>query len=465
MRFVDLTEGIWGGAAASSKSPCLSLSFSIGESKQPRNATASMDQHIFEDDSEQSDYEPSSAGSSAVNDERETSGLPPPSTTIQSLLARALGGAKELERENEYLRKRVEALQSRLDRVVEADDALLQSRIHRRMSRMSKSEMTDEMWRLEKQVERLEKSNEKCRKRIHQLSMDLELNNDAKGLAAQDVESADSEDSDDADKMRELLRRFRDIMCEKSLGRQEEDCGICMETLRLHDARSFPCQHAFCSECVAQLESDPHIVDDYITRCPICRQGCKRWDIELIRYTASEQWDDLREVAKLWAAMDVRRAKQLSEEEEENAVAWIYDSDAETQSSDSSTDAESEPVHADSPASTPEPQGDGQRQHSETPIHAPGRVRRRQAIMGSPSSDDEPAVADVVSTASQPVAGSSTAVVAEPPSEEQAGSLPYRAHTPVTDEEAGPSYSQSPVRDKRKRLQELAEARSKKRRI
>ncbi|KAH9855028.1 hypothetical protein C2E23DRAFT_725583, partial [Lenzites betulinus] len=240
----------------------------------------------------------------------------------QTLLTQALGGAKELERENESLRKKVEALERRLDQVVEADDAPLQPRRRKRKARMSVSEMNTEMERLEKQVRRLEKSNEKRRKRIHQLSM-KELKNEAKELAAQDVELADFEVGDGAHKMRKLLREFRDLMCENSLEGEKEECGICMETLQPRRSKSFPCQHAFCSDCVAQLKPDPHITDAEIVRCPTCRQECEREDIELIRYTASEQWDALLDVANRWAALDVRRAESSSEEED--AEEFIHD--------------------------------------------------------------------------------------------------------------------------------------------
>ncbi|KAI0832754.1 hypothetical protein BC628DRAFT_1415008 [Trametes gibbosa] len=373
------------------------------------------------------------------------------SPTLQSLLTRALGGAKELERENNSLRKKVETLERRLDQVVEADDARMQPRRGKRKRSMNASQLKSEVEQLRKQVRRLEKSNEKHRKRIHQLSM-KELKNEAEDLVAEAVELADFEVGDAAYEMRKLLREFHDIMLENSLEGEKEECGICMDPLQPRKTRSFPCQHTFCSDCVRQLKP-VHNTEAEIISCPTCRQEYEREEIELIQYTASEQWDALLNVANRWARLDVRRAESSSEEED--ADEFIHD-DTEEQSS--TTASEPGPLE-----STPDPPEHIRQQNSELPLQVSSRPRRRRVVVASPS-DDAPGAGVFRSATPEFVPGSSTAVVADhPPSEEQAGMHPDQSHTQAKDE--SPSYSQSPARDKRKRLQELAEARSKKRRI
>ncbi|KAH9899533.1 hypothetical protein C8Q73DRAFT_638159, partial [Cubamyces lactineus] len=225
----------------------------------------------------------------------------------QSLLQRALGGAKELERENAALRKKVGALQSKLDRVVETEDVQLRPQRGKRRSGATAAELTSEVDRLRKQVQRLEKSNEKHRKRIHELSI-RELKNEAEDL----VETAEFEVGDTAHKMRKA-GLFHDIMLENSL-EENEECPICLEILQPKKCRSFPCEHTSCDGCVGKLDAVPGQPESI--RCPQCRMVCEREETVLVQYTASEQWDALLEIANQWAKMDVRRAESTSEEED-----------------------------------------------------------------------------------------------------------------------------------------------------
>ena len=74
----------------------------------------------------------------------------------------------------------------------------------------------------------------------------------------------------------------------------------------------------FCNNCLSQLR--PVAGGDRETEsisCPQCRELCQRDELELVEYTASEQWDALLEVAKGWARMDTRREADTSEEEDE----------------------------------------------------------------------------------------------------------------------------------------------------
>ncbi|KAI0658488.1 hypothetical protein C8Q70DRAFT_1135073 [Cubamyces menziesii] len=292
-------------------------------------------------------------------------------TSLESLLQRALGGARELERENATLRKKVDALQSKLDRLVETEDVVqLRPQRGKRRTGETIAELTSEVKLLRKQVQRLEKSNEKQRKRIHKLSI-RELKNEAEDL----VDTAEFEVGDSAHKMRKarLLRRFHDLMLENSV-EENEECLICMENLQPRKCRSFPCQHTFCDECVRKLKPEPGEPESI--RCPQCRTVCERDEAELVQYTASEQWDALLDVARQWAKMDVRRAESTSEEED---AEEFIDDEQET-----STTA-SEPAPQNPLESSPEPTAQAEQ---DAAPDTPSRLRKRRAIV-TPSPEPE----------------------------------------------------------------------------
>ena len=73
----------------------------------------------------------------------------------------------------------------------------------------------------------------------------------------------------------------------------------------------------FCNDCVRKLQPIPGDADGESICCPQCRNVCQRDELELVEYTASEQWDALLDVAKRWARMDTRREADTSEEEDE----------------------------------------------------------------------------------------------------------------------------------------------------
>ncbi|EIW61569.1 uncharacterized protein TRAVEDRAFT_44390 [Trametes versicolor FP-101664 SS1] len=178
------------------------------------NAKPSSSKHTLEDDVD-------SSGHGTPKKPDASSG-----TTLESLLTRALGGAKELERENDALRKKVKALESRLDRVVEQDDAPQQPRRKSKKAPATAAELRSQVTQLNKQVKRLEKSNENYRQRVHQLSM-KEFKSEAEDL----LDVADLEVGDSAHAMRKLLRKFSDLMLSNSLD-GDEQCPICLERLQ-----------------------------------------------------------------------------------------------------------------------------------------------------------------------------------------------------------------------------------------
>jgi len=89
---------------------------------------------------------------------------------------------------------------------------------------------------------------------------------------------------------------------------------------------SLPCQHLICNNCLPAIcKVDWHIRSsdsegeqgEEVTKCPQCRQQSPRKEVELVHYTATEQWDCMLEVVQDWAKVDRRRANETSEEEDE----------------------------------------------------------------------------------------------------------------------------------------------------
>ncbi|KAI0722639.1 hypothetical protein C8Q76DRAFT_719590 [Earliella scabrosa] len=363
-------------------------------------------------------------------------------STLQGLLKRAFGGAKSLERENEALRKKVKALERKLERVQEADDVTVrQKRGKRAAAEVATSR--SEVQRLKRQVLKLERSNEKRRRELHEMRM-REVKTEANEL----VGDAEFEVGDAAYKMRKLLQEFRDLMEANTLG-EDEECPICMENLVVKKCKSLPCQHMFCEGCISQLkpEAGGCVYDDEVDsiRCPQCRKVCRRDDVEVIEQTASEQWDALLEVAQKWARMDVPRADDTSEEEAEEE--FIDDGEEEDTGKEEETDTRT--IASDGTATTnpletsPELEAAPQTQY---------RLRRRSVVItpvASPEPEDPPPQATADPSTPQGNGAPST----QSPGASTSSGRPTR------------SYANSPTNDKRKILDKLVESRAKKRRL
>ncbi|TFK22328.1 hypothetical protein FA15DRAFT_681719 [Coprinopsis marcescibilis] len=133
--------------------------------------------------------------------------------------------------------------------------------------------------------------------------------------------------------------------------------------------------------------------------CPVCRKKTAREEMELVTMTEQERWDALLLVAEAWAAADHRPEMDTSEEEEENDM---FVPDGATTS---------EPDIAEEEEEEEGPEQDG---------YTEGEVVKEEE-----EEDDS-----------------------EGPSSPQAGPSNHR------------SYAESPVKEKRKRLAELAEERA-----
>jgi hypothetical protein len=106
------------------------------------------------------------------------------------------------------------------------------------------------------------------------------------------------------------------------------DIKPCSIPTMIDPQTSLPCQHLICNGCLPGIcKVNWHIRSDdsegegeqgqEVTKCPQCREESPRKDVQLVHYTATEQWDHLLEVVKDWAKIDHRRVDETSEEEDE----------------------------------------------------------------------------------------------------------------------------------------------------
>ena len=79
---------------------------------------------------------------------------------------------------------------------------------------------------------------------------------------------------------------------------------------------SLLCGHLICHDCVPKI-SRATTRDTEELRCPQCRQGTPREELELVHMTETDRWDELTKVAQAWMAFDRRGELETSEEEDE----------------------------------------------------------------------------------------------------------------------------------------------------
>jgi len=86
------------------------------------------------------------------------------------------------------------------------------------------------------------------------------------------------------------------------------------------------CQHIFCDVCLSKLSGGGDI------NCPQCRRPTDIESLEQVETTATQQWDDLLELAQQFAAMEGQLGPDTSEEEEEENLreSFIDDGDTKT---------------------------------------------------------------------------------------------------------------------------------------
>jgi hypothetical protein len=133
------------------------------------------------------------------------------------------------------------------------------------------------------------------------------------------------------------------VVSSPSLG-EEEECVICADALELNKCSrsvsdrsyspiipvtqrlSLPCQHIFCNVCLSKLSGGESI------SCPQCRGPTNIESLEQVEVTATQQWDNLLELAQQFAAMEWELGPDTSEEEEEEKLREHFIDDGDTES-------------------------------------------------------------------------------------------------------------------------------------
>jgi len=229
---------------------------------------------------------------------------------------------------------------------------------------------------------------------------------------------------------------------------------------------SLPCEHTFCKTCISRVSPGEEDV-----ACPQCRALCPREEIEIVQYTASQQWDDLLDVAKAWAKMDLHRQPDSSDEEVEEEFIEDERPDGEASSARSASEnplatspEPEEPVDAEPRPGTPQPT-------VVEPPTTPSNKKRRIAFSPESSPLSQPNSAEpedsgpstlpnieLPKASALPLPGQDEPVAGPSSATEQLETTPKNLQDK-------PTYATSPAGDKRKRMEELAAARKQKRRL
>jgi len=167
----------------------------------------------------------------------------------------------------------------------------------------------------------------------------------------------------------------------------------------------FPCEHIVCNDCLPGISKGA----DETVLCAECRARHARDDVELVHMTETQRWDELLKVAQAWDAFDANTRGELETSEEEVEENFLTD-------------------------------GDG----VYVIACCPGHCNLDLSIITYSTEDSSEMGRD-----------SDRPIVGDPSSEPEASTPP-----PVQRQ----AYSQSPTKQKRKILEELAEARDSKRR-
>ncbi|KAI0310383.1 hypothetical protein OF83DRAFT_877542 [Amylostereum chailletii] len=228
-----------------------------------------------------------------------------------------------LQRENRKMRREIEALRKTED----PESAIEQPNRDRAGASTTTAILKNQVKELETQVKRLEKARTRDKEKIEQFKL-KEIRADAKELEDEDGNII----NDTPYLMRKLLRRFHDAMLATSLRSKAGTCAICLiSPLRVDKCSSLHCQHIFCNDCLSVLlGKDP---TSHSIFCPECRKRCARNEVEVVQYTAQQQWDELLDIAQEFAKMDRRGELETSEEEAEEEATDNFIDDGTSSSS------------------------------------------------------------------------------------------------------------------------------------
>lgn len=366
-------------------------------------------------------------------------------------LNKAVRGARALQEELEELKRQNTELKQRLEHVEHPDQPK-----RGRKGGPTLVALQGTIRELNSRIRDLEKARRKDKKKIDKLRI-----REAKADATELQDDAELDVGDTAHTMRKLLRRFHDTIVSTSI-EENEECPICMDTLQVHKCTSLPCEHTFCESCVSKVSPGSEVIT-----CPQCRKLCRRDEIEIVQFTASQQWDALLEIAKAWAKVDLLRQEDTSEEEAEEQFIDDEPPDADVSSVRSALTGRS--------ATSPEPEvqhNGADDKDDEPPISSNPAKKRRIAFSPessplsqppSPQTEEMPQSKAGMSQFPTETISNQTAAEEDVAGPSNGTTLtPQGTPLPSTSQPSPPSYIQSPASEKRKRLKSLA-ARKRKR--
>jgi len=108
--------------------------------------------------------------------------------------------------------------------------------------------------------------------------------------------------------------------------------------------------------------------------CPQCRRPSNIENFEPVEFTATQQWDQLLEVAQQFAAMEAELGPDTSEEEEEEKLreTFIDDGDSEASTGPQEHDTTSEQMRED--------ESDGDEEGELVPYWRSGGLEKRRRM-------------------------------------------------------------------------------------
>ncbi|KAJ3487986.1 hypothetical protein NLI96_g3170 [Meripilus lineatus] len=277
--------------------------------------------------------------------------------SIENSLTKALRELRQLTKEDAALRKENQNLRAKLEAAEEENQPKRGKKAGPRVSALE-----GRVKSLEAEIKALKKLNLRdARRDVEELGENL-------------TNGAD----DSTSYLRTLLRRFRTLVSANSVG-DDEKCNICFEDLKVDKATSLPCQHVICTDCFRKLEMSAGG-----RTCPECRKECPIEDVEVIRYTANSQWDALLEIAAAFTKVDRSGPEDLitSDESDEDMEAPFIEND-EPEERTTTSRASSAPAD---PLRTPDPEEDDPpiQPQNETPS------RRKRKLVFTPLSSLSP---------------------------------------------------------------------------
>jgi len=242
-----------------------------------------------------------------------------PNGDLQGHLSALQRGIRNLEKTRGDLLRKNRRLQQEIDRIHnEANVSIQPSPV--KSGGKSNAALHVKVKELELEVRQLKKARGLDRRKIRQLRS-KEIHQDAEELQDEELHGM----PDVEHRMKKLLRNFHRVVLNPSLGENEE-CPVCIETLEVNKCSSLPCQHIFCDSCLSKMSDGENII------CPQCRRSSEANSLEPIIVTATQQWDQLLEIAQDFAELEEKLGPDTSEEEEEENLRenFIDNSDSET---------------------------------------------------------------------------------------------------------------------------------------